>query len=255
MPAPENRFKSALGKGRPLYGLWVALASPHVAELCAGTGYDWLLIDGEHGPNDIPLLASQVQAMAAGPAQPIVRLPAADPRLVRQALDFGCQTLMIPMVETAAVAEDLARASRYPPRGVRGIGASLTRATGFGAIADYVDTADDQICLILQIESLAAIASLEEIASVPDVDVLFIGPADLAADMGLKSTPGAPEVVEAAIDAIRRIKALGKPAGIMTVDPAMIAAAVDAGVDMIGIGSDVGALMKGARDLLASTKG
>ena len=143
MPAPKNAFKAALYETNELLvGFWVALASPHVAEVCAGAGFDWILIDGEHGPNDIPLMAAQLAAVARHPAHPVVRLPVGESWLIKQALDIGAQTLMIPMVETRQEADRLAKALRYPPEGIRGMGASLGRASDFGRIADYAETAN-----------------------------------------------------------------------------------------------------------------
>jgi 4-hydroxy-2-oxoheptanedioate aldolase len=255
MPAPVNTFKRALAANDTLLvGLWVALASPHVAEVCAGAGFDWLLIDGEHGPNDIPLIASQLAAMARHPAHAVVRLVTGEPWLIKQALDVGAQTLMIPMVETGAQAELLAKACRYPPEGTRGMGASLGRASDFGRISDYAETANREICLIAQIESRMGIDNADAIIATEGVDAILIGPADLAADMGFPGRSTAPEVM-AAVDAlIRKIVAAGKPVGIMTGDPAMIALAKAAGIRFLATGSDVGLLMKGAAALATAMR-
>ncbi|HCL64655.1 MAG TPA: 4-hydroxy-2-oxoheptanedioate aldolase [Rhizobium sp.] len=255
MPAPVNAFKEALLDGETLFGLWVALGSPFSAELCAGAGYDWILIDGEHGPNDIPGIAAQLQAAAQKPAHPVVRIPIGETWIVKQALDIGAQTLLIPMIETADQAEKMVKACRYPPHGVRGVGAALARASDFGRITDYLHTANREICVLLQIESRAGLANLEAIANTEGVDGVFIGPADLAADMGYLGNPGAPEVVAAVEDAIKRIKALGKPAGIMSSDPAMIDRALSLGAGFVAVGSDVGLLSKAASRLLAELKG
>lgn len=254
MPAPVNAFKEALLDGETLFGLWVALGSPFSAELCAGAGYDWILIDGEHGPNDIPGIAAQLQAAAQKPAHSVVRIPIGETWIVKQALDIGAQTLLIPMIETADQAEKMVKACRYPPHGVRGVGAALARASDFGRITDYLHTANREICVLLQIESRAGLANLEAIANTEGVDGVFIGPADLAADMGYLGNPGAPEVVTAVEDAIKRIKALGKPAGIMSSDPAMIERALVLGAGFVAVGSDVGLLSKAASRLLADVK-
>lgn len=254
MPAPVNVFKEAILDGQTLYGLWVALASPHAAEVSAGSGFDWILIDAEHGPNDIPLIAAQLAAVARHAAHPVVRLPVGETWLIKQALDIGAQSLLIPMVETGEEALRLARACRYPPEGIRGMGAGLGRASDFGRIADYVETANEQVCLIVQIESQLGIDNADAIVTTDGVDGVLIGPSDLAADMGHTGNPRHPDVM-AAVDAlIRKVVLLGKPAGIMTTDPTMIRLAREAGACFIAVGSDVGVLAKGAQSLLAEVK-
>ncbi|MCF1433724.1 2-keto-3-deoxy-L-rhamnonate aldolase [Agrobacterium vitis] len=255
MPAPVNGFKQALRQDAVLYGLWVALASAHGAELCAGAGYDWVLIDGEHGPNDIPLLAAQLAASARQSAHQVVRLAVGEAWLIKQALDIGAQTLLIPMVDTPDQALAAAKACRYPPFGIRGMGAGLGRASDFGRIGDYVATANDQICLIVQIESRLAMANLEAIITTEGVDAVLIGPADLAADLGFPGRADAPEVYAAVEDVLRRAKALGKPAGIMSTDPVMIDLARRSGARFIATQSDVGLLVAAAANHLRSVKG
>lgn len=246
MPAPINRFKAALAEGRTLTGLWLALANAYTAEICAGAGYDWLLVDGEHAPNDIPTLLAQLQVLKDCPSAPIVRPPVGETWIIKQLLDIGAQTLLIPMVESGAQAQALAKAVRYPPHGVRGIGAALARASDFSRVGDYLPTADAQICLLLQVESRAGLAALDEICAVDGVDGIFIGPADLAADLGFLGRPGAPEVVEAVETAISRIRANGKPAGVLTSEPALAQRYYAAGATFIAIGSDVGLLTTAA---------
>ena len=210
MPAPVNSFKAALQtEGDLLTGLWVALANPHSAEICAGAGFDWILVDAEHGPNDIPLIATQLAAVTRHPAHPVVRLPVGEPWLIKQALDIGAQTLMIPMVETAEQAALLAKALRYPPFGIRGMGASLGRASDFGRITDYAETANEQVCLIAQIESRLGVENAEAILATEGVDAVLIGPADLAADMGYRGKATVPEVKETVEALIGKIKAAG----------------------------------------------
>lgn len=254
MPAPVNRFKQALGQRGLLYGLWVALASPQVTELCAGAGFDWMLIDAEHGPNDIPLLAAQLAAAAHLGTHPIVRLAVNETWLIKQALDIGCQTLLIPMVNSPEEAKAAARACRYPPEGIRGLGAGLGRSSNYGRITDYVATANEQICLIVQIESRKAMDNLEAIAATEGVDALLIGPSDLAADLGFPGRVDVPEVQAAVADIIRRAKALGKPIGIMTGDAALARLARDAGIGFIAMTSDVGLLAGAAAAHLAALK-
>lgn len=254
MPAPVNAFKQSLLAHKPQIGLWVALANPIAAELCAGAGFDWILIDGEHAPNDIPLLASQLQAAAGQPSHAVVRLPVGETWMIKQALDIGAQTLLIPMVESRAQAEAAARACFYPPRGIRGVGASLARASNYNRIGDYVQTANDEICLLVQIESRAALANLDAIATTDGVDGLFIGPADLAADMGHLGNSAAPEVVAAVEKAILRIRELGKPAGIMITDLELARHYQELGASLVAIGSDVTLLVAAANNLLEDYK-
>ena len=240
MPAPMNSFKAALLDGRPQIGLWLGFAEPYLADLSARAGFDWLLIDGEHAPNDIRSALRQLQAIAPTASHPVVRLPVGDVVLIKQALDIGAQTLLIPMVETAEQAAELVRATRYPPRGIRGVGAALARASAFGTIGDYLATADEQICLLVQIESVTALAALDEIAAVEGVTGIFIGPADLAASMGYLGNPGAPAVQLAVTTALARIRALGKAAGVLTSDQDFAERCLQSGATFVAVGSDVG---------------
>ncbi|WOS62778.1 aldolase/citrate lyase family protein [Sinorhizobium fredii] len=249
MPAPKNPFKAAIREGRFQLGLWVALASPYAAEMVGGSGYDWLLIDGEHAPNDLPLLAAQYRAIEGRGSHPIVRLPVGDTALIKQVLDTGVQTLLIPMVDNVEQAQQLVRAVRYPPHGIRGVGAALGRATNFGRITDYLQNANDEICLILQIESRAGLAAIDEIAALDGVDGLFIGPSDLAADMGHLGNPAHPEVLSAIIDGFARIQKAGKARGILTLDPVQARAYRDLGADFMAIGTDVTLLVSATERL------
>ncbi|XBS71434.1 4-hydroxy-2-oxoheptanedioate aldolase [Acerihabitans sp. KWT182] len=251
MSAPINTFKQALAEKRPQLGLWLALASPYAAEICAGAGFDWLLLDGEHAPNDVPLLLSQLQALKGAPGHPVIRAPMDAPWLIKQLLDIGAQTLLIPMVETARQARELVRATRYPPEGIRGVGAALARASAFNRLPDYLQTANQHICLLLQIESRAGLENLDAIAAVEGVDGVFIGPADLAADMGYLGQPGAAQVQEAVEDALRRIVSHGKAAGILTADPVLAERYLALGATFVAVGSDVGLLVKAGSALAA----
>lgn len=255
MTASDNPFKDKLLAHQPMTGLWVALGHPVAAEIAAGSGFDWILIDGEHAPNDIPLILSQLQASAALPAHAVVRLPVGEAWLIKQALDIGAQNLLIPMVETAEQADLIARACLYPPEGYRGIGSSLARASNYNRVKDYLHTANDGICLIVQIESRAALSNIEAIAATPGVTALFIGPADLAADMGHLGNSSHPDVVAAVDDAIARIRAAGKPAGIMITDLALARRFRDAGASLVAIGSDVTLLTAAMDDLMARFSG
>lgn len=249
MPAAKNTFKAAIREDRFQLGLWVALASPYAAEIVSGSGYDWLLIDGEHGPNDIPLLSSQIQAVDRSASHPIVRLPVGETWMIKQILDTGAQTLLIPMVESVEQARALVRAVRYPPQGIRGVGAALGRASQFSRIDDYLETANAEICLIVQIESRAGLAALDEIAALDGIDALFIGPSDLAADMGYLGQPGHPEVTAAITDAFARIRNAGKARGIMTLSLEHARLYRDMGADFMAIGTDVTLLVSATTKL------
>ncbi len=251
MPAPENAFKRALKAGRKQIGLWLGLANPYTAELCAGAGFDWLLIDGEHAPNTIPTMLAQLQAIrGATDGQVVVRVPVGETSLIKQVLDLGAQSVLVPMVENREQAEQLVRAVRYPPNGVRGVGAALARASAFNRIGDYLQTADGEICLLVQIENRAGLAALDEIASVDGVDGVFVGPADLAADMGFLGKPGAPEVQAAVEDALVRIQSHRKAAGILTSDRTLARRYLELGATFVAVGSDVGLLVAASSDLV-----
>lgn len=251
MPAPKNPFKQALQEQRTQIGFWQALANPYTAEICGDAGYDWLLIDAEHAPNDIPLLLAQLQALSGSPSHPIVRPPIGETWLIKQLLDIGAQTLLIPQVESAEQARALVSAVRYPPHGVRGVGAGLARASRFNCIPDYLETANSEICLLVQVESRAGLAALDEIASVDGVDGVFIGPADLAADMGHLGRPTEPEVQLAVETALLCIQQHGKAAGILIGDLALAKRYVEIGAKFVAIGNDVSLLAKASSQLLS----
>ncbi len=254
MPAPINLFKAALKAGRPQIGCWLALANAYTAEIAGGAGFDWLLLDGEHAPNDIPLLTAQLQALATSPSHPIVRVSIGESWMIKQVLDIGAQTILVPMVESGAQAQMLARAMRYPPHGMRGVGAALARASKFNAIPDYLQTANDQVCLLLQIESRAGLDALEDIANTDGIDGVFIGPADLAADMGYLGKPGAPEVQTAVEDALKRIIACGKAAGILTSDLKLAKRYLDLGATFVAVGNDVNLFSNAMKNLASSVR-
>lgn len=251
MPAPQNRFKLALKQKQARIGIWQGLANPYSVEIFAGAGYDWLLLDAEHAPNDIPLLLAQLQAMKGSASHAVVRPPIGETWIIKQLLDIGVQTLLVPMVDSGQQAEMLVQAVRYPPRGRRGVGAALARASDFNRIADYLQTACDEICLLLQVESRAGLAALDDIAATEGVDGVFIGPADLAADMGYLGRPGAPEVQAAVEKALLRIQSHGKAAGILTGDLALARRYLDLGATFVAIGTDVTLLANAAAKLLA----
>ncbi|MGG7568011.1 HpcH/HpaI aldolase family protein [Rhodovulum sp. DZ06] len=241
MSAPVNTFKQALKAGEVQYGAWLSLGSPFSAELMASRGYDWLVIDNEHAPNTLATTLPQIQAIHGHPCEPVVRPPIGEDWMIKQFLDGSARTLLIPMVEDAAQAEAMVRATRYPPHGIRGVGASVGRATFWGATPDYFKTAEEQLCLLLQVESRNALENLDAIAATEGVDGVFIGPADLSADMGHLGDPTHPEVLEAIGDAIGRIRAAGKAPGILW--PANDTQRwIDKGALFCAIGSDAGFL-------------
>ncbi len=239
MTLAPNAFKAALRDRRPQIGLWLAMADAYAAELAGHAGFDWLVIDGEHGPNDLRSILAQLQALESSPSEAVVRLPVGETWMIKQALDIGARSLLIPMVDSAEQAEALVRAVRYPPHGVRGMGATIARASRFGTIPDYAANASEEICLVVQAESRAAMADLERIAAVDGIDGVFIGPADLAADMGLPGQLQAPEVQAVIETGIATILAAGKPAGILTMDETLNRRYLELGATFVAVGADV----------------
>lgn len=254
MQTPKNKFKQALASGDLSIGLWHGLASSYTAELCATCGFDWLLIDGEHGPVDLRSMLATLQAVAPYPTHPVVRIPEGQTALIKQVLEIGAQTLLIPMVETAAQATELVRAMRYPPHGVRGVGSGLARSSRWNGYEDYLQTANDQVCLLVQVESIAAIDQLAEIAAVDGVDGVFIGPADLAASMGRLGQPAHPEVKAVIEKAITAILAAGKAPGILCADEALARHYVSIGARFVAVGVDTTLLAQSARALASRFK-
>ncbi|MBT9246276.1 HpcH/HpaI aldolase/citrate lyase family protein (plasmid) [Gemmobacter fulvus] len=255
MPAPVNTLKHRLAKGDVLHGIWLGLADAYAAEIAASADFDWLLIDGEHAPNDIRSLSAQLAVIEGKGPVPILRLPDDDPAKIKQALDIGAQTLLVPMVETGAQAEAILRATRYAPEGIRGVGSALARASRFAAIPDYLTSANAQICLLLQVESRAGLAALDDILAVPGVDGVFIGPSDLAADLRHLGNPGHPEVKAAVLDALRRIRAAGRSAGVLSTDAGFIADCTAAGANFVGVGIDVTLFATALRQLARQYRG
>src|SRR5271163_4611535 len=184
MDVPSNRFKRALREGKPQIGLWLALADPVAAELCASAGFDWLLLDAEHGPNDLRTILAQLQAIAPYAGHPVVRVRVGDTHIIKQVLELGAQSMLIPMVETAEQAAAMVAAMQYPPAGVRGVGAVLGRSSRWNRIPQYLNQAGNEMCLLVQIETLRGVENVKAIAATPGVDGVFIGPADLSASMG-----------------------------------------------------------------------
>ncbi len=251
----RNRFKVALQEEGMLLGCWLNLSSAAATEIAGGAGFDWLLIDGEHAPYDVAAITEQLRVLAAFDAAAIVRLPVGEDWLIKQALDMGAENLLVPMVDSAEQARALVAATRYPPEGIRGLGANVARVSGYGADQDYVASANREIALIVQAESVQALENLEEIAAVEGVDGVFIGPADLAASMGHLGDVGAPEVQAAITDAIRRIQAAGKAAGMLDFDPQRAGAYRAAGLRMLAVTGDVAALRTGLSGVLSAARG
>ncbi|WP_243614744.1 HpcH/HpaI aldolase family protein [Shimia aestuarii] len=254
MPAPKNSFKTALASKTPQIGLWVVTAEPSLAEMIGTAGFDWLVLDGEHAPNDIRSLKDALTALNGSKSHPVVRIPVGEAWMVKQVLDAGAQTVLVPMVDTADQAREMAAAMLYPPAGIRGMGASGARASRFGEIADYVATANDEVCLIVQAESRAALDNLDDILAVEGVQGVFIGPADLSADMGYPGNPGAPEVQDAIETAIRKIAASDKAAGILTSGTEPARKWLDAGATFVAVGIDMKLFSDSVRRLCAEGK-
>jgi 4-hydroxy-2-oxoheptanedioate aldolase len=251
MHTPANTFKQGLAQPGARIGLWLGLADPYTAELCATSGFDWLLIDGEHGPNDLRSMLGALQAVAPYPAHPVLRVPHGDTALIKQVLEIGASTLLVPMVESAAQARELVRATRYPPQGVRGVGSGLARSSRWSAYPQYLHEANDNVCLLVQVETASALAQLDKIAAVDGVDGVFIGPADLSASMGHLGNPGHADVKQAIDGAIARILAAGKAPGILAVDEALARHYIGLGARFVAVGVDATLLARAARGLAA----
>lgn len=260
MHTPTNLFKQAIAQRQAQIGLWLGLADAYSAELLASTGYDWLLVDGEHAPNDLRSILHQLQAIASAtsalpagvPApHPIARVPIGDQTLIKQYLDIGVQTLLVPMVDTAEQAQALVRATRYAPAGMRGMGSAMARASRWQSYPDYVHQADQQICLLVQAETVQALGNLDAIAATPGVDGVFIGPADLSASMGHPGHPEHPSVQAAIHDGIGRILRAGKAPGILVTSEPQAHQWLAAGALFVAVGVDAQLLVNAARKLLA----
>ena len=264
MHTPLNTFKQAMAAGDVKLGLWLALADGYAAEICAGTGFDWLLFDGEHAPNDLRSVLAQLQAVASAtqnlphgvPApHPVVRVPTGDAVLIKQYLDIGAQTILVPMVDTAEQAAHMAQAMRYPPQGIRGMGSALARASRWQAFPNYLHEANDQVCLLVQAETVEAMKNLDAIAATPGVDGVFIGPADLSASMGHVGNPGHPEVQAMIENGIARIRKAGKAPGILSTNKAQGDKWLAAGAQFVAVGADTMLLHAAAKHLIASYRG
>lgn len=253
MDLPTNTFKRAIKNGQRQIGLWCTLSNAYAAEIVAGSGFDWLLLDTEHSPNEITSVLGQLQAVAAYPTTPVVRPAWNDPILIKRYLDIGAQTLLLPYIQNVAEAERAVASIRYPPHGFRGVGGT-TRATRFGRVKDYAARCEDELCLLLQVETKTALDQLEAIAAVDGVDGVFIGPADLSASLGYGGNASHPEVVKVVEDALRRIVSTGRAAGVLTGDPALVARYLECGATFVAVGVDMGILARETTTLAARFK-
>jgi 4-hydroxy-2-oxoheptanedioate aldolase len=257
MHTPVNTFKQALRERRSQIGLWMGLANAYTAEICALAGFDWLVIDGEHAPNDLRSIQAQLQTLAAYPAShAVARVPVGDTALIKQYLDLGAQNILVPMVDTPEQAAQLVQAMRYPQDdgqgGVRGMAGA--RASRWGHYPDYFKRANEEVCLLVQVESREALKNLDAIAATPGVDGVFIGPADLSASMGHVGNAAHPDVQAAIADAIARILKAGKAPGILSPDRQLAAQYLQLGAVFVAVGLDTQILMRHTSDLAAHFK-
>ena len=247
---PINAFKRALAAGESQIGLWSSIPSNYTVEILAGAGFDWILLDTEHSPNDLESVLTQLQAAAAYEATAIVRVPWSDQVVIKRYLDAGAQSLLIPFVSTADEARAAVSYTRYPPHGVRGVGGT-TRATRFGRVRDYARHVEQQLCVLVQVETKQGLDELEAICEVDGVDGVFIGPADLHASLGHTGQTEHPDVLAIIDDAIRRIRAAGKAPGVLTPNRTLARRWLDCGALFVAVGADVGILARGAEALAA----
>jgi 4-hydroxy-2-oxoheptanedioate aldolase len=253
MELPQNPFKRALKAGKTQIGLWSSLSSNYSVEVIAGAGFDWLLLDTEHSPNDLENLLTQLQAAAPYPTHPVVRVPWNDMVVIKRVLDVGAQSLLVPYVSTPEEAVAAVSYVRYPPAGIRGV-AGTTRASRFGRVRDYARRAHDEICLLVQVETQRALDNLEAICAVDGVDGVFIGPADLHASLGHTGEIANPKVKPLIDDAIRRIVKAGRAPGILTPNEADARHWLGCGALFVAVGADIGILARGAEALAAKFK-
>jgi 4-hydroxy-2-oxoheptanedioate aldolase len=250
---PTNPFKRAITAGKVQIGLWSSLSSNYSVEVIAGAGFDWILLDTEHSPNDLESVLAQLQATSSYPTHPIVRVPWNDMVTIKRYLDIGTQTLLVPFVQNAEEARAAAAATRYPPAGVRGV-AGTTRATRFGRVKGYPQRANEEVCLLVQVETQQALDQIEAICAVDGVHGVFIGPADLHASLGFLGETANAAVLPKIEAAIARIRKAGKAAGILTADEKLARRYLELGALFVAVGADVGLLARGADALAAKFK-
>jgi len=253
MDLPKNAFKAAIKAKKPQIGLWASIPSNYAAEVIAGAGFDWILIDTEHTPSDIETVVTQLQAVSAYPTTPIVRVPWNDRVTIKRYLDTGVQTLLIPQIDTPEEAKNAVAYTRFPDVGLRGVAGS-TRATRFGRIKNYFKHASEEICVLIQVESREALGHIEAIAAMDGIDGIFIGPADLHASLGYLGERAHKDVMPVIDDAITRIVKCGKAAGILTDNEENARRWLKLGATFVAVGADVGILSRGAEALAAKFK-
>jgi len=245
----ENKFKTAIKSGQKQYGIWNGIPHSYAAEILAGSGFDWVLIDAEHAPFSFDQIIIQLQAMSKYDVSPILRMPNANPVYMKSLMDAGVQSFIIPMVESGETAELIAKAVRYAPEGIRGVGTALSRAAQWNRVNDYFKLANDEMCVIAQVESLKGVEALDDILAVEGIDVVFLGPADLAGTMGHLGNPGHPDVKAKVHECLERIVKSGKVAGVLTSSKELIADYTEKGATMIGVGLDTIILAKATKAL------
>lgn len=248
---PVNAFKQALRAGRPQIGLWLGLADAYSSELLASVGFDWLAIDAEHAPNDPKSVLAHLQAIGPYASHPVVRTSSADPALLKQYLDIGAQTVLVPMVESGEEAARVVAATRYPPAGIRGVGTALARASRWNQVEGYLHKCAQELCVLVQVESIKGIAHLSAIAAVDGVDGVFFGPADLAASMELLGRAGDPHVEGTISRGISTVRSAGKAAGVLSSDPILARRYLEQGAQFVAVGVDTTLLVRSATSLRA----
>jgi 4-hydroxy-2-oxoheptanedioate aldolase len=250
MKMPTNRFKAGLAQGKRQPGLWLTLESVNATEIVAGSGFDWLLLDMEHTGLDVSQVADHIRAAKGGTAELVVRIPWNDPIVMKRLLDSGVRSFMIPFVQSPGEARAAVASTRYPPHGIRGVSGNM-RANNFARYSDYAERYHEEQCIVVQIESPAAVAAIHDIGLVEGVDGIFVGPNDLAANMGLFGQPGAPQVRSVISDALGKIRSTGKAPGILNYDPVQARSLFDDGYTFIAVGSDTSILARRSEALLA----
>jgi 4-hydroxy-2-oxoheptanedioate aldolase len=250
---PRNDFKRALAAGAPQIGLWLSMTSPVATEVVAGAGFDWMLVDMEHSANDLVEVVAHLRAAVGGSAEPVVRVPWNEPVMVKRVLDIGARSLLFPFVQSAEEARRAVAATRYPPKGIRGV-AGTTRANRYGRVKDYAKRVEDELCVLVQVETQQALGEIEAIAAVDGVDGLFIGPADLSASMGHVGNWQRPEIWHAIVSAGERIRKAGKAPGFLSAREDECRAVLAAGFQFVAVGSDIGILARQSETLARSYK-
>jgi 4-hydroxy-2-oxoheptanedioate aldolase len=254
MDLPTNTFKQALLQGTPQFGLWAAFADAYVTEVLATTGFDWLLIDNEHAPNDLRSTLAQLQAVAPYHSHPVVRPVRSDVAIIKQLLDIGAQTLLLPMIDTVEQAREAVAATRYPPKGIRGVGSALARASRWNHVPGYLDNAARELCVLVQVETVTGLNNLGAISEVEGVDGVFFGPSDLSASMGMIGKGGADSVRAAIRNGIATARRAGKAAGVLAPDEIYAREYLRAGASFVAVGTDIGLMNAAAQKLLMTYK-